>query len=182
MLAFYLSALESQQEKNRFRDIYEQQYKLMYYVAMGILKNHDQAEDAVQGTFFAMLKNKEKLFSIPCREIPNWCVSIVKGKCIDIVRQQKHFSDTPIDDMAEYLEDNASPVELQVITKMEYERMRHYLTQLDTLSQQILNMHYALKLSIKDIAAELNMKEKTVEMRIYRAKNKVREQLEAERS
>ena len=52
MLAIYLSMLETNEEKNQFEQLYIKYKQDMYAVAYGILKNKEDAEDAVHQSFF----------------------------------------------------------------------------------------------------------------------------------
>ena len=64
MLSFYLSMLDSEQEREKMAEIYENhRYPLLMY-AMKILKNQELAEDAVHTTFIAIIEQKEKYFSL----------------------------------------------------------------------------------------------------------------------
>lgn len=51
MLAIYLSMLETNEEKNQFEQLYIKYKQDMYAVAYGILKNKEDAEDAVHQSF-----------------------------------------------------------------------------------------------------------------------------------
>ena len=46
-----ISGLGDENTKLEFGQIYEKNYRTMYYVALKILKNKEEAEDAVHGAF-----------------------------------------------------------------------------------------------------------------------------------
>ena len=48
MLVFYLAALDSDDNKNKFETIYRKYYRFMLHTAAGIIKNPTLAEDALQ--------------------------------------------------------------------------------------------------------------------------------------
>ena len=50
MLVFYLAALDSDDDKNKFEYIYRKYYRFMLHTAAGIIKNPTLAEDAVHET------------------------------------------------------------------------------------------------------------------------------------
>lgn len=56
MLFFYLSALDTQEERTKFEDIYKKYGKLMKYVAYNILRDDSLAEDAVHNAFLKLMK------------------------------------------------------------------------------------------------------------------------------
>jgi len=47
VLVFYLSVIDTEEDKTKFELIYEQYGKLMFYIANQILKDQFLAEDAV---------------------------------------------------------------------------------------------------------------------------------------
>ena len=69
MLAYFLAILESEADKKRFTEIYEQYHGLIEKTAMRILKNQQDAEDAVQNTFVQIIRHFEKTFE----KILNYC-------------------------------------------------------------------------------------------------------------
>ena len=78
MLAILLAALESEADKQKFTDIYEQYHPQMEQTALRILKNQHDAEDAVQNAFMQIIRHFEKIDEIPCEKLPFWIVCIVK--------------------------------------------------------------------------------------------------------
>ena len=51
MLAFYLSLIESENEKRRFEDVYNSYRKQMFFVAQNVLKSKEDAEDVIHNVF-----------------------------------------------------------------------------------------------------------------------------------
>lgn len=68
MLAIYLSMLETNEEKNQFEQLYIKYKQDMYAVAYGILKNKEDAEDAVHQSFLKIADNFSKVSQIPCQD------------------------------------------------------------------------------------------------------------------
>ena len=58
MLTFYLSLIETEEDKSKFENIYETYRKVMFYTANQILKDEYLAEDAVHSAFLRILKQK----------------------------------------------------------------------------------------------------------------------------
>ena len=69
MLAIYLSMLETNEEKNQFEQLYIKYKQDMYAVAYGILKNKEDAEDAVHQSFLKIADTFSKDSHIPCPEL-----------------------------------------------------------------------------------------------------------------
>ena len=89
MLAILLAALESEADKQKFTDIYEQYHPQMEQTALRILKNQHDAEDAVQNAFMQIIRHFEKIDEIPCEKLPFWIVCIVKNEAVTILRKNQ---------------------------------------------------------------------------------------------
>lgn len=89
MLAFLLSTLESNEDKEIFTKIYEQYRPLMERTATRILKEPSDIEDAVQNAFVQIICHFDKIYEIPREELPFWIISIVKNEALLIIRKSQ---------------------------------------------------------------------------------------------
>ena len=89
MLVFLLAALENDEDKKLFTEIYEQYRPQMERTAMHFLKSHADVEDAVQNAFMQMIRHFEKIYEIPCEELSFWIISIVKNEALMIIRKSQ---------------------------------------------------------------------------------------------
>ena len=96
MLPLILTMLESDEDRQRFIKIYEQYHALMEQTAMRILAEQSDAEDAVQNAFVQMIRHVEKIYEIPCENLPFWIISIVKNESLIILRRKKRT--VPLED------------------------------------------------------------------------------------
>jgi RNA polymerase sigma-70 factor (ECF subfamily) len=170
--------LDTEQERQKMTDLYEEhKYALLHY-AMKIMKNQGMAEDAVHNAFISVIEKKEKYLNLSCRDFRRSAVIIVRNKCIDILRKQKPFANISMEELEIFLESDEIPVEEQVIFESEYELIRKHMNTIDEISKQVLVMKYLLNMSYKEIGEELGMTPKHVDTRIMRAKAKVRKLME----
>ena len=58
MLAFYISTLDTEKERNRMTALYEEHKNALYKYALKFLKNKELAEDAVHNAFISILELK----------------------------------------------------------------------------------------------------------------------------
>ena len=89
MLLFFLSILESDEDRQQFTEIYEQYHKKMEQIAIHILQQQHDAEDAVQNSFLQIIWHFEKIYKISCEELPFWIISIVKNESLMILRKRR---------------------------------------------------------------------------------------------
>lgn len=100
-MMMYLAAIDEPEEQSKFISLYHKYVNLMYRVALDILQNHEDAEDAVQQAFLAVIPHLHKIKNTSCPETRSYLVIIVERKSIDILRTRKKT------DHVKYLEEAA---------------------------------------------------------------------------
>jgi RNA polymerase sigma-70 factor (ECF subfamily) len=166
--------LETEQERKKMTDLYNEHKHALLHYAMKIMTNQDMAEDAVHNSFISIIQKKEKYLNLDYKDFRRSAIIIVRNKCIDILRKPKPFANKSIEELEIFLESDDVPVDEQVIFESEYELIRKYINSIDEISKQVLLMKYILNMSYKEIGEELSMTPKHVGTRITRAKEKVR--------
>ncbi|MCL2083520.1 MAG: sigma-70 family RNA polymerase sigma factor [Oscillospiraceae bacterium] len=170
MLSIYLSMLETEEEKKKLTDIYEN-YKHRYlHTALSILKNQPMAEDAVHNTFIELIKNKDRYFTMPCSDLILYTVSIVRTKCYDILRKEQKYVE--FDESSDF--DPRNEIEEMIMEKFDYEWAIGAIETLDDMSQDLLRKKYVLGHSYAQIAKDCGMTVKNVEVSLYRIRQKLR--------
>ena len=167
LLTFLLAALESDEDRALFTEIYEQNHDRMEQTALRILKDPHDAEDAVQNAFLQVIRNFDALLEIPCKKRIFWCISIVKNEALAILRKKKK---TIL--IIEELEENpAAGVE----EAMSYKEVVRLFAQLPETYRSVLEMKMILGYSGKEIAKSMGLTENTVNVRITRGRAMLRE-------
>ena len=167
LLTFLLAALESDEDRALFTEIYEQNHDRMEQTALRILKDPHDAEDAVQNAFLQIIRNFDALLEIPCKKRIFWCISIVKNEALAILRKKKK---TIL--IIEELEENpAAGVE----EAMSYKEVVRLFAQLPETYRSVLEMKMILGYSGKEIAKRMGLTENTVNVRITRGRAMLRE-------
>lgn len=105
----------------------------------------------------------------------NFCVSIVKNKVIDIIRYRNHFTDKEIEEMNFYKESEAASPEQAVLRSEMNKMLERVLQEISEVYREAMLLKYVHGLSYKEIAKLQGVSEKTVEQRIYRGKQKLKE-------
>lgn len=160
MLIFLLAALESEEDRRKFAEIYEQHHTRLEDAAMSILKNQTDAEDAVQNAYMQVIRHFEKISEIPCRDLPFWLISIVKNEALIILRKQKKVV---------LLEDwDTIPDTVADIT--EYAELVGLFARLPDTYRAVLEMKYLLGYSYKEISGRLGISESAANTRASRGR------------
>lgn len=174
MLQIYLSMLETEEEQAKMTQIYNTYRPLMLRYALKILNNPEQAEDAVHDAIIAVIRHKEKYFSVSCTDLGVPLVIITRNKCLDILKKVNPVVDDPFDDMEHLIESGDMSIEERLVQSEEYEVLIQHISELNEASRTVLEMRYILNLSHKDIAELLGITPAHVNTKITRAKAKIR--------
>lgn len=170
MLAFFLTMLESDEERQRFVLIYEQYHKRMERVALRILEKQHDAEDAVQNAFLQVIHHFEKISTIPCEELPFWLISIVKNEALMILRKSRNI--VPLEDWDGF--------EKSISDTSEYMALVELFRQLPETYRAVLEMKILIGYTDKEIASRLGISETAVSSRASRWRSLLRKLVEGE--
>ena len=165
----YLQMIETQSDIEKFDEIYTAYQKLMLYVANEVLKNDQDAEDAVHEAFISVAKNLRKISLSDCRKTRAFIVTIVRRKAIDILRKRQR------QETLEFDEDAYVPVSTAYKGAL-----RFAIDSLPEKQREILYLHYFVGYSVKEIAEILETKSPAVYKLMERAKAALRKILEEE--
>ncbi|MGN0968372.1 MAG: RNA polymerase sigma factor [Oscillospiraceae bacterium] len=166
-------------DSDALAQLYEKMYKRVYYLALRLTKNPEDAEDAAQETFLSAFGALAGL------ENPNafegWLFQITANKCRNILRKGSRFADLPEDeDGNTLLDDMADPDEafLPEAALENAEQRRMLLAMIDALPEaqrECVYLFYYSQMSVPQIAKTLNCSEGTVKSRLNYARQKLRE-------
>jgi RNA polymerase sigma-70 factor (ECF subfamily) len=170
MLAVLLTALESEKDREKFIEIYEQYHAQMERTAMRILKEQSDIEDAVQNAFMQVILHFEKIFEIPCEELPFWIISIVKNEAQMILRKNKRT--VPLEEWEGFSKS------IDEITG--YTELVDLITRLPETYRAVLEMKMLLGYSDKEISKHLSISETAVSSRATRGRTLLRKIAEQE--
>ena len=170
MLAILLAALESEADKQKFTDIYEQYHPQMEQTALRIVKNQHDAEDAVQNAFMQIIRHFEKIDEIPCEKLPFWIVCIVKNEAVTILRKNQRTMQL----------ENWDSFAADAESVTDYLGLVQLFSRLPETYRAVLEMRLLLGYTGKEIARHLALSESAVNTRIFRGRALLREIAEKE--
>ena len=130
---------------------------------MSILRDQQDAEDAMQNALCQMAKHFEKIYEIPCDRLPFWCVCIVKNESISILRRRHKV--LPLEDWAR-IENQPGPEE-----SVSYRTLVDLFARLPQTYRAALEMRFLLGYSNKEIAQRLSLTQTAVNTRIARGRD-----------
>lgn len=169
MLGFYLSLLDTAEDKSKFEELYNLYRQDMYKTAYCILKNHYEAEDAVHEAFMIVVKNINKITQVNCPRTRGYLIIIVKNLALKIYNKRKRTES--IDDNEN---DSDADIEDYVISRIDCKKLAELLLKLPEEYYQVLYLNVYMELDIADIAVNLGITYENAKKRLQRARNKLR--------
>jgi RNA polymerase sigma factor (sigma-70 family) len=159
-----------------FSQLYSKYAKKVYGKCLSILKNEEEARDAVQDIFVKIMLNignfgEKSQFS-------TWIYSITYNFCIDNIRRKKKEKTLFSEDIERAPDVPDDEVPDEFLLEMEAKYLKQVLEILPTSDKMILLMKYHDDMSIKEIADIIDKTESAVKMKIKRAKHKAQELFE----
>lgn len=139
----------------------------MYRLAVGMLQNQQDAEDAVSEAVLRACENIGKLRST--EKFKAWIMQITANEARKIYNQRKRTF------VSEHLE------EWMPVFEDEHHELWDAVMKLDVAFREAIILFYYDRLSIREIAKVLKVKEGTVKSRLSRGKSQLREMLEEDR-
>lgn len=173
-MLIYLQMLDSAKGRADFEQLYNRYRGLMHYVAKQILRNEQDAEDAVHQAFLAIIKNASNIFhknfDVKCPETRSLVVIIVERKAIDLLRQRSRRPEAELD---------------EAITGWEIPLpgdgpLSDAMAKLPARYREVLMLHFAHGHTTKEIARLFDIKQESVQKLLRRAKERLRDVLEQE--
>ena len=142
----------------------------MYKTAITILKDEDDANDAIQEALYSAYKNyyslKEKSY------FTTWIIRILINNCYNIINKNKKIS---------YIDDNVIQNTTDVEDNYAVENSLEWvLEQIDKDLKEIVVLYYYDDFSVADIANVLEIPQGTVKSRLSRAREQIKEIIKKE--
>ena len=153
----------------------------LYRVALSILRNATDAEDAVQEAFLRVLRHRETLGEI--RDHRVWLIRIVWNISLDRKRRAKTRPETEdISELARMLPADGLSAEAKVSAAQHHAHVLACVERLPAKEREVLILSAFEELSSVEIAEVLGVTESSVRSRLFRARNLMAELLQRPRS
>ena len=157
-MVLFLVLLDTQEEQEKFREIYENYRHFMWYIAQQKLKDTHLAEDAVQEAFLALTRHLDKVEDAHSPRTKKFLATIVRSKAIDLIRKNNP----------------------QEEVKENYNRLISCVLELDDSYRVVFEYKYLYRMSDEEIADILGISAKNVNVRYFRARKKLQEMIRKE--
>ena len=159
----YLATMETADDRTRFESLYLAYRGLMYHVAYHILKNPQDAEDAVHQSFVKLAEHMATIPDGPCPRTRNLVVTVAERKAIDLYRSRQRHPETELDEQTVW---SAPP---------EGGGLADAMASLPPRYREVLLLKYYNGYSAREIAGFLSATPDAVTQTLHRARKKLAE-------
>lgn len=134
-----------------------------YFLKLGV--HPMDAEDIVQDTIHKALLSMQQM---KIKHVKTWLFQIAINKHRDLLRRQKRMEQVPLESVQLI---RKWDLEGHVLTKELQVELQTVLSDMNPMYRHMLLLKYEYELSYKEIGMLLEMKEDTVRVSLYRARN-----------
>ena len=168
-MLFCTMAIQSDSDRSTVEELFRQNYKLMMYIARGILKDQARAEDAVSQAFLRSIDSLQKLSFEDRNKTRGLVVILVKDVCFDMLRAEKRqgFASLEEEDLPQ---DSADLPYDHLLQEENYRILLDALSGLNEKSSGILKLKYVYGYSDQEIGRLLGISQENVRVRLHRAR------------
>lgn len=150
----------------------------IYYYCITLLRNEDEASEAVQDIYVILLE-KLKTLENP-QTFLGWLKVITSNYCKNRLSRKPHTISIEESEITEFTEDKDSQIMPEKCLETEEISgiIMSVVKQLPDIHKECVLMYYYHQLSIEQIATVLEVKEGTVKSRLYHARKAIKAELE----
>jgi RNA polymerase sigma-70 factor (ECF subfamily) len=169
------------EEQDLVLEIWERYGETMYAVALDVLGNREDAEDAVEETVLHIMSRLDKFRDRDGDSVKNQIViyirAVARNAAIDAYRKKKRRGgrEIPMPEDAPEPEDDAPIPEEIVLTRELQKTVQDALNLLPRITKDAVTLFYLEDYSYEEIADTLAIPVSQVKGRLFRARKKLRE-------
>lgn len=155
-----------------FDQFYQENREKIFLYALKKTNSKEQSEDFTSETFFKVYKNWSSLMTKENGEKRAWTYTVCRNLIIDSYRKKKETT-------LEYEPESDYESTMSELIKEESKMEIHTaIGKLPADKQELLELRFGQDLKIKEVADILNLKEGACKMKLYRALEELKKNLE----
>ncbi len=173
MLAYYLSLVDSPEEKSKVEEIYHEYKRLIIYLALSKLQDEHLAEEALHEVMLAVIDQIKKLQDRDKNGIKSFIYLATRNVCVDILRKELRRKTESIDDVSVHIQNAADPQD-----SLNEKIVMDCIAEMPPIYRDILELTAFYGLTIKECAKALKISQSAARKRLERARAIIRAKLE----
>ena len=162
----YLALIDTDEEKSKFQELYDEHRDLMFYRALKILNNHVLAEDALQEAFIRVTKNIHKVGEIKSPETIRFLLVITENAALTLLEQEtrQHY------DHEEFADDYHLQIPDSAFEHISRQVLADEILQLPKIYREVLYLHGFFDYTLPETARLLDISTETAKKRLQRGR------------
>ena len=163
-------------EKSAFRELFRRFKKRIYHTALGILKEDQSAQDALQETFLNIHRGVRNFRGDSL--LSTWINRITINVCLEMIRKNRKHEQRMDEDISENvrLTDPSVETPLEVTLRSEKQAfIQRALSDLGDKHCNVVKLHDLEGYTIREVARILRIPEGTVKSRLYYGRENLKE-------
>ncbi len=178
MLIYYLNMIDTPADREKFTLIYNEYRHRMKYIAIKMLGNEADAEDALQDSFEKLIKVLPNIREPISDDTAAFLTVIVKNTCKDLLRRNHTFCPLEL----EKVDPKHAAIHVDMMADINVRAVWEAIERLPSKYHEALLLKYYFELPNKSIASLLGISLQGVYKRLDRAKVQLQEELEKEKT
>ena len=174
MLLFYLSLIETEEDKSKFEILYYEYRERMFSAAFDVVENKEDAEDAVHNAFIGIANNIKSIDDPYSKASLSYVIKASKNSAINIYNKNNKIVKVEFDEKYYISDDEFFD---SVFSESSYNEVVSAITNLKDTYKIPMYYFYVKELKLKEISKLLGVNLSTVKSRIYKGKKVLLEQL-----
>ena len=159
MLAFYLSLITTDSERDFVIRVYYMLNRRLLSYAYKLSSDTQWAQDAAQQAILVVINKIQKFMKMSDDEISAYCFTIVRNYFYRCYKRRSREVDFELSDFDKSNSEGSDPVQDSVLQQLEYEEVKDAIQSLPERQQMILALKYGAKLTHSEIAAQMGISE-----------------------
>lgn len=161
-----LMALVRQHDERAFTEIYNRYKGVLFVHAYRMLENAEEAQDVIQDLFTMLWSRRSEIMITG--SLSSYLYAAVKNRILDLMAKDRN-RDRYIDSLAGFMEEGEYITDHQLRENELSHLIEKEVALLPAKMRQIFELSRLSNLSHKEIAAEMNISDKTVKKQISNA-------------
>lgn len=157
---------------NQMEELYIKYHKELYIYAFSLCKDYYLAQDLTSDTFFKVYMSLENV-----SYVKYWLFRVCKNLYLDYLKKNREISHDNI--LENTLSNNETPLD-KIIDSEESKYLYNKIINLNESYKEVLILYYFCGFSLKEISQARNTTEGAAKTMLFRARKRLKKELEAE--
>lgn len=164
-------------DSDAFAQLVRSMQRPIYGICLRLLRSEAEAAEVAQEAFLRAYQNLQRYDE--SRPFDLWVMAIARNLCLDILRRRSRMTTEDVDDHANALPSGEASLEQTAIDKQEKKSLEDAMSTLSADDREVLALYYVQRRTTKEIAEVMDVAPGTIMARLFRAREKLRNVMQA---